>query len=130
MHREDWACRGGKPNPYLCFICREQAECIRDKAHEVADRLNQYLKALADYEIKLEKFCDSILFTGVKKRYITKSGEEYSIKGFEHARRDAAEIAKRVQMEVLKRILNGNTNNVVDYLRNIITNYEIYLLIK
>lgn len=60
-------------------------------------------KFIIEYETKV----DIGLFTGKKKRYALKTGDEYKIRGFEYRRSNVSRLGRELQYKVLTSILEG-----------------------
>lgn len=88
---------------------------------EVGKFVDEVMKVL-ELEIKVDKIYKRVFFTEAKKRYvgILEDGR-IDIVGFEAVRGDWSEIAKEVQENVAKIVLEtGDVRKAVDYVRNII----------
>ena len=92
-----------------------------DEASKFADKLNESFP----YHLKLEKFFSSLMFDGSKKRYCGKivyeNGKQcspfLSVTGFETVRGDASNLTKQIQEQVMKMVLDGKRNEIIDYLK-------------
>ncbi len=88
---------------------------------EVNKFIDEVMKVL-ELEIKVDKIYRRVFFTEAKKRYvgILEDGR-IDIVGFEAVRGDWSEIAKEVQENVAKIVLEtGDVKRAVDYVRNVI----------
>ncbi len=106
----------------------------KEHAKELGIKLNESLKEFCtnegikgDLKIKIDRFCKRILFTGKKKRYaawVTEEGgkpcDYIYIVGFEHVRRDASEVTRKLQKKVFDLLLKGDVNEVIGHIRNTI----------
>lgn len=106
----------------------------RERAKELVLKLNEALKEFCasegikgELKIKVDRFSKRVLFTGVKKRYaewVTEEGgrpcDYIRIVGFEHVRRDASEVTRKLQKKVFDLLLRGEVNKVVGYVKNTI----------
>ncbi|MCE4615268.1 MAG: DNA polymerase II [Desulfurococcales archaeon] len=81
------------------------------------EKLTDFVEKEMGFEIKIDKIYRRILFTGAKKRYagLTVDGL-LDVTGLEAVRGDWCELAKEVQLEVLKIVLReGNVEKAVEY---------------
>jgi len=84
------------------------------------------------FEIEFEKLYRRFFQAGKKKRYaghiVWKEGkdvDDIDITGFEYQRSDIAPITKRVQKEVIERIVTGeDVESVKDYVHDVIEDYQ------
>ena len=112
-----------------------------ESAQEIATHINGSYDAFASeklgaaehrFEIEFEKLYRRFFQAGKKKRYaghvIWKDGREIDdvdITGFEYKRSDIASITKRVQLEVIERIVYGDDlGEVSDYVHDEIERFE------
>lgn len=73
-----------------------------DKLIKLTEKINQELKL----EIKIDKIYKKVFFTEAKKKYVGLTEEGFlDLVGIEAVRGDWAQIAKEIQMEILKKIL-------------------------
>jgi len=73
-----------------------------DKLTKLTEKINQELKL----EIKIDKIYKKLFFTEAKKKYVGLTEEGFlDLVGIEAVRGDWAQIAKEIQMEILKKIL-------------------------
>ncbi len=108
-------------------------ECI-ELCHDIESRINESYDAFAQhklnasehhFQIEFEKFYKTYFQAGSKKRYaghITwkegKDTDDVDITGFDYKRSDVSKEAKRVQYEVLDRIVRGeSTEEVRQYVK-------------
>lgn len=92
------------------------------------DALKEYCKTKGistTLEIKLDRFYQRILFTGVKKRYagrVTwengKDCDYIEVKGWESVRRDSSHLTREVLPKVFDAILRTGTEGLIEYLRD------------
>ncbi len=94
---------------------------VRNDEKKVKEFIEWVEKELG-FEIKVDKIYKRVFFTEAKKRYIGLTIDGHTdIVGFEAVRGDWAEIAKEIQFEIAKRVLEeGKTSTVVEYVRNFI----------
>ncbi|MEB3798830.1 MAG: DNA polymerase II [Desulfurococcales archaeon] len=93
-----------------------------DYDKEKVEALIKYVEEEMGFEIKIDKIYKRIIFTGAKKRYagLTVDGI-IDVTGLEAVRGDWCELAKEVQLEVLRIVLiKGSTREAVDYVRRVI----------
>ena len=112
----------------------EQAFTIEDHINEAYDAFaSETLNAENHrFQIEFEKLYRRFFQAGKKKRYaghiIWKEGkdvDDVDITGFEYKRSDIAPITKRVQHEVIDRIVHGeDLNEVKNYVRDVIEQFE------
>lgn len=102
-----------------------QAEDIKERANKFRDKVNTDLPEFM--ELELEDFYERGLFTytkkgkGAKKKYALMNEEgKIKIMGFEQVRRDWSELAKNLQEEVIKTVLNGNVSEAEKAVRETI----------
>jgi DNA polymerase I len=107
---------------------------MKENPHDIEDYLNNKLVEFCKNEgvapllkLKFEKTFKRMLFTGVKKRYagwMIKKGEkdtdDISVTGFEYVRRDSCKITKDIQMMMFKKILKGDSQDIVDEIKKVI----------
>ncbi|MDW8010746.1 MAG: DNA polymerase domain-containing protein, partial [Sulfolobales archaeon] len=88
---------------------------------EVAKFVEEVMKEL-ELEIKVDKVYRRVFFTEAKKRYIGILDDgRIDIVGFEAVRGDWSEIAKEVQENVARIVLEtGDARRAVDYVRNVV----------
>ncbi len=94
---------------------------VRNDEKKVKEFIEWVEKELG-FEIKVDKIYRRVFFTEAKKRYIGLTIDGHTdIVGFEAVRGDWAEIAKELQFEIARRVLEeGKTSTVVEYVRNFI----------
>ncbi|HEC66645.1 MAG TPA: hypothetical protein ENI23_15320, partial [bacterium] len=94
------------------------AQVPRDKVDELEQKLNDKLSDYGDFSIKLDDYAVKILFTGAKKKYclISEDGEIH-ITGFEFVRSDASNFTKGLQEEIIRMVLTGRENEIVEFLK-------------
>jgi DNA polymerase elongation subunit (family B) len=117
-----------------------RAEAI-ERAFDIETYLNEGYEEFAReelgaddhrFEIEFEKLYRRFFQAGKKKRYaghiVWKEGkdvDDIDITGFEYKRSDIAPITKRVQREVIERIVYGeDEERITDYLHDVITEFE------
>lgn len=86
------------------------------------DEFVKWVEEELGFEIKVDKVYKRVFFTEAKKRYVglTVDGET-DVVGFEAIRGDWAEVAKEVQFEVARLILQeGKIDKAVEYVRRLI----------
>ncbi|MCX8184914.1 MAG: DNA polymerase II [Sulfolobales archaeon] len=88
---------------------------------EVAKFLDEVMREL-ELEIKVDKTYKRVFFTEAKKRYVGILDDgRIDIVGFEAVRGDWSEIAKEVQENVAKIVLEtGDVKKAVDYVKNVV----------
>jgi len=89
---------------------------------EIVERLVKWINENLGLEIKVDKVYRRLFFTEAKKRYVglTQDGT-IDIVGFEAIRGDWSEIAKDIQVEVARLVLDKmNTKEAVAYVREVI----------
>lgn len=103
-----------------------------EESKELGSKLNERLKEFSKKEgigrpltLKIDRYFDWIIFTGVKKRYAGhvileggKPADYYHIVGFEYVRSDSSKVTKQVQHKVFDCILSGRKEEVTEYLEN------------
>ncbi len=93
-----------------------------ENAEDKVKKLIEWIENKLGFEIKIDKIYKRVFFTEAKKRYIglTVDGR-IDVVGFEAVRGDWAEVAKEVQLEVAKKVLEeGKTDKAVEYVRRLI----------
>ncbi len=88
----------------------------------VVEEFIKWIESDLGFEIKIDKIYRRVFFTEAKKRYVglTVDGET-DVVGFEAIRGDWAEVAKEVQFEVARLVLEeGDTSKAVEYVRRLI----------
>ncbi|MCE4606664.1 MAG: DNA polymerase II [Desulfurococcales archaeon] len=93
-----------------------------DYDREKIEKLIEFVEKEMGFEIKIDKIYRRILFTGAKKRYagLTVDGL-LDVTGLEAVRGDWCELAKEVQLEVLRTVLReGDVERAIEYVLNII----------
>lgn len=95
----------------------------KEEAEELHKQINEYYDVYFKEKHGLEKhyfvmeyedYVPSALFTGVKKRYILKTGEnKYKIRGFEVRRSNVPKLAREVQEKVLIDIVEGKDKKYI-----------------
>ena len=89
----------------------------KDTVVQAQEEINQILSELGDYEIKLEHYFSSILFSGAKKRYVGLSEDgELHTTGFEERRSDSSNFSKEIQREVIMMMLVDEKGRIIPYL--------------
>jgi DNA polymerase I len=84
------------------------------------------------FQIEFEKLYRRFFQAGKKKRYaghiVWKEGkdvDDVDVTGFEYKRSDIASITKRVQLEVIERIVHGeDLDSVKEYLHEVVTDFQ------
>ncbi|WP_049898304.1 DNA-directed DNA polymerase [Halococcus agarilyticus] len=112
----------------------DQAFAIEDHINDAYDEFAQETLNADDhrFQIEFEKLYRRFFQAGKKKRYaghiIWKEGQDVDdvdITGFEYKRSDIAPITKRVQHEVIDRIVHGeDLDEVKTYLRGVIDGFD------
>ena len=105
-----------------------------EEANKIREELQQYIESFVHMKwniekpqliVEIDKIFKRIIFFGVKKRYhgITIDGEE-DIKGIEAIRKDTADLTRELQLEIGRRILDGEEiENVIKYLFTIVRQF-------
>lgn len=104
-----------------CMVSYKDIKDLLSLKSKVEELVNILQKEL-EFEIKIDALYKSILFTGVKKRYIALNEFDERIdRGFEVRRGDWSTVAREVQSAVLDIILREeNPEKAIKYVRNII----------
>jgi DNA polymerase I len=92
-----------------------------DYDEEKINKLIEFVEKEMGFDIKIDKVYKRILFTGAKKRYagLTLNGL-LDVTGLEAVRGDWCELAKEVQLEVLRIVLQeGNIDKAIEYVSRI-----------
>ena len=86
------------------------------------EKLIEFVEKEMGFEIKIDKIYKRILFTGAKKRYAGLTIEGLlNVTGLEAVRGDWCELAKEVQLEVLRIVLReGDVEKAIEYVLNVI----------
>jgi DNA polymerase elongation subunit (family B) len=119
-------------------LSRERAiETSFDVESHINDAYDEFARERLDaefhrFEIEFEKLYRRFFQAGKKKRYaghiIWKEGkdvDDIDITGFEYKRSDIAPITKRVQREVIERIVRGDDlDGIKEYLHDVIADFE------
>ncbi|MEB3756693.1 MAG: DNA polymerase II [Desulfurococcales archaeon] len=86
------------------------------------EKLIEFVEKEMGFEIKIDKIYKRILFTGAKKRYAGLTVEGLlDVTGLEAVRGDWCELAKEVQLEVLRIVLReGDVEKAIEYVLNVI----------
>lgn len=105
---------------------------LRDELNEAAIRFGKEEGVEGELKIKVDRIFKRCVFVGVKKRYAGwttwedgKDVDYLHIKGFEHVRRDASLITRRVQREVFDSILRKGIEGLSRYLKGIATSLSV-----
>ncbi len=86
------------------------------------EKLIKFVRDELGFDVKVDKVYRRVLFTEAKKRYIGLDVDgKIDVVGFEAARGDWAEIAKRVQERVAEIILkSANVDDAIEYVHSVI----------
>lgn len=89
---------------------------------EKVEEFSKWVEEELGFDIKLDKLYKKVFFTEAKKRYVGLTVEGLTdVVGFEAIRGDWAEVAKEVQFEVARLVLEeGRTERAVQYVRELI----------
>lgn len=91
----------------------------KDRAKEIEEKINSYLSTIGDFSIKLEHYFVTLIFTGVKKRYVGLHEDgSLLVTGFEIKRTDASNYTKEIQEKIIRMILEGREGEIIPYLRD------------
>lgn len=93
----------------------------KEKLPEFLTQLNEIVKTHGEYNMKLENYYTSMLFTGAKKR---KAGIDdkgmLHFTGFERVKSDSSNITRRVQETVIRMALENRKNEIMPYIKKVI----------
>ncbi|HDN18098.1 MAG TPA: hypothetical protein ENF41_03455 [Candidatus Bathyarchaeota archaeon] len=98
--------------------CEEVVEEVNRQLQEYF--INKYKLKECNVRLKFERYCDSVLFFGVKKRYVAKvvweggTKCEYTlVKGMEIVRTDTSHFTKKFLKGLVELALNGSSRNEI-----------------
>jgi DNA polymerase I len=114
-----------------------------EKCQELEAYLNKKLEEFSrennldpPLTLKFERFYDTILFTGVKARHAGhviwegKPVDYLRVAGYEMVRGDSSELTREVQENVLDLILKRRWDEVIPYLRKVVSEIQTYPIEK
>ena len=110
----------GDTDSLFLKVDKEEAEALVSWMNEL---IREKLKG--EYEFKLDKYYVKLLSSNRKKRYAgLKEDGTLDIVGFEYVRGDAAKITQIAQEQVMKLILEGKREELVQYLLKLVSEFK------
>jgi len=110
----------GDTDSLFLKVGKEEAEALVSWMNEL---IREKLKG--EYEFKLDKYYVKFLSSNRKKRYAgLKEDGTLDIVGFEYVRGDAAKITQIAQEQVMKLILEGRREELVQYLLKLVSEFR------
>ena len=91
-----------------------------DELPSLTDKLSAYVASLGDYEIKLDHYFESIMFTTAKKRYAGLENGEVHTTGLDRVRSDSSEYTKEVQDTIIHMMLTDKVEQIIPYLQQMV----------